>query len=200
MKLTGDKFSIPNIFSYLRIVLIPVFIYLLTIKTAQAWMWALIVFCIASFTDFVDGWLARRLKQESEFGKFIDPIADKFLVISALIAIIAVDPYFEFFDSWMIVIIVARDVLITVMRWFAIKRGRSLRTSRFGKFKTAFQMMSIVIIIMIYMIKKLGFFETHVSVPYWIMLAVTIMTALSGLRYLFTNWHLFLPVKKEVEE
>lgn len=200
MKLTGDKFSIPNIFSYLRIVLIPVFIYLLTIKTAQAWMWALIVFCIASFTDFVDGWLARRLKQESEFGKFIDPIADKFLVISALIAIIAVDPYFEFFDSWMIVIIVARDVLITVMRWFAIQRGRSLRTSRFGKFKTAFQMMSIVIIIMIYMIKKLGFFETHVSVPYWIMLAVTIMTALSGLRYLFTNWQLFLPEKKEAGE
>lgn len=200
MKLTGDKFSIPNIFSYLRIVLIPVFIYLLTIKTAQAWMWALIVFCIASFTDFVDGWLARRLKQESEFGKFIDPIADKFLVISALIAIIAVDPYFEFFDSWMIVIIVARDVLITVMRWFAIKRGRSLRTSRFGKFKTAFQMMSIVIIIMIYMIKKLGFFETHVSVPYWIMLAVTIMTALSGLRYLFTNWQLFLPEKREAGE
>ena len=200
MKLTGDKLSIPNIFSYLRIILIPVFIYLLTIKTAEAWMWALIVFCIASFTDFVDGWLARRLKQESEFGKFIDPIADKFLVISALIAIIAVDPYFELFDSWMILIIVARDVLITVMRWLAIKRGRSLRTSRFGKFKTAFQMMSIVIIIMIYMIKKLGFFETHASVPYWIMLAVTIMTALSGFRYLFTNWHLFLPEKKEAGE
>jgi len=200
LKLTGDKLSIPNIFSYLRIILIPVFIYLLTIKTAEAWMWALIVFCIASFTDFVDGWLARKLKQESEFGKFIDPIADKFLVISALIAIIAVDPYFEVFDSWMIVIIVARDVLITVMRWLAIKRGRSLHTSRFGKFKTAFQMMSIVIIIMIYMIKKLGFFETHASVPYWIMLAVTIMTALSGLRYLFTNWQLFVPEKKETGE
>lgn len=197
MKLTGDKLSIPNIFSYLRIILIPVFIYLLAKRSAEAWMWALIVFCIASFTDFVDGWLARRLKQESEFGKFIDPIADKFLVISALIAIIAVDPYFEIFDIWMIVVIVARDVLITVMRWLAIKRGRSLRTSRFGKFKTAFQMMSIVIIIMIYMIKKLGFFETHVSVPYWIMLSVTIMTALSGLRYLFTNWQLFLPEKKE---
>lgn len=200
MKLTGDKLSIPNIFSYLRIILIPVFIYLLTIKTAQAWMWALIVFCIASFTDFVDGWLARKLKQESEFGKFIDPIADKFLVISALIAIIAIDPYFELFDSWMIVIIVSRDVLITVMRWLAIKKGRSLRTSRFGKFKTAFQMMSIVIIIMIYMVKKIGFFETHASVPYWIMLSVTIMTALSGLRYLFTNWQLFLPEKKETEE
>ncbi len=199
MKLTGNKFSIPNIISYIRIILIPVFIYLLTIKTAEAWLLALIVFCIASLTDFFDGWLARKLKQESEFGKFIDPIADKFLVISALIAIIAIDPYFELFDSWMVVIIVSRDVLITVMRWLAIKRGKSLRTSRFGKFKTAFQMMSIVIIIMIYMVKKIGFFETHVSVPYWIMLAVTIMTALSGLRYLFTNWQLFLPGKKETE-
>ncbi len=127
MKLTGDKFSWPNIISYLRIVLIPLFIYLLTIKTASAWMWALIIFAIASLTDFIDGWLARKLKQESEFGKFIDPLADKFLVISALIAIIAIDPYFELFDSWMILIIVARDVLITFMRWLAIKRGMALR-------------------------------------------------------------------------
>jgi cardiolipin synthase len=127
LKLTGDKFSWPNIISYLRIVLIPLFIYLLTIKTASAWMWALIIFAIASLTDFIDGWLARKLKQESEFGKFIDPLADKFLVISALIAIIAIDPYFELFDSWMILIIVARDVLITFMRWLAIKRGMALR-------------------------------------------------------------------------
>lgn len=197
MKLTGDKFSWPNIISYLRIVLIPLFIYLLTIKTAAAWMWALIVFAVASLTDFIDGWLARKLKQESEFGKFIDPLADKFLVISALIAIIAIDPYFELFDSWMVVIIVSRDVLITVMRWLAIKRGKPLRTSRFGKFKTAFQMMSIVIIIMIYMVKKLGILETHPSVPYWIMLAVTVMTALSGIRYLVTNWQLFFPEKKQ---
>jgi len=197
LKLTGDKFSWPNIISYLRIVLIPLFIYLLTIKTAAAWMWALIVFAVASLTDFIDGWLARKLKQESEFGKFIDPLADKFLVISALIAIIAIDPCFELFDSWMVVIIVSRDVLITVMRWLAIKRGKPLRTSRFGKFKTAFQMMSIVIIIMIYMVKKLGILETHPSVPYWIMLAVTVMTALSGIRYLVTNWQLFFPEKKQ---
>ncbi|HOK02321.1 MAG TPA: CDP-diacylglycerol--glycerol-3-phosphate 3-phosphatidyltransferase [Spirochaetota bacterium] len=200
MKLTGDKFSWPNIISYLRIVLIPLFIYLLTIKTASAWMWALIIFAIASLTDFIDGWLARKLKQESEFGKFIDPLADKFLVISALIAIIAIDPYFELFDSWMILIIVARDVLITFMRWLAIKRGKPLRTSRFGKFKTAFQMMSIVIIIMIYMVKKLGILETHPSVPYWIMFAVTIMTALSGVRYIVTNWQLFFPQKKVKED
>lgn len=199
MKLTGDKLSLPNIFSYLRIILIPFIIYFLTIRTVEYLLYALLIFMFASFTDFIDGWLARKLKQESEFGKFIDPIADKFLVISSLIAIIVIDPTFEILDSWMVVIIVGRDILITVMRWFAIKKGRPLRTSRFGKFKTAFQMLSIVIIIMIYMSKRSGFFDTHESLPYWIMLTVTLMTALSGVRYLVTNWQLFFPVKKEIE-
>ncbi|HNX23340.1 MAG TPA: CDP-diacylglycerol--glycerol-3-phosphate 3-phosphatidyltransferase [Spirochaetota bacterium] len=200
MKLTGDKLSIPNIFSYLRIILIPFIIYFLTIRTVEYLLYALLIFMFASFTDFIDGWLARKLKQESEFGKFIDPIADKFLVISSLIAIIVIDPNFEILDSWMIVIIVGRDILITVMRWLAIKKGRSLHTSRFGKFKTAFQMLSIVIIIMIYMSKRSGFFDTHESLPYWIMLTVTLMTALSGVRYLVTNWQLFFPEKKEIED
>ena len=197
MKIPGDWFSIPNMLSYMRIVLIPLFIYLLTIKTVEAWTLALIVFIIAAFTDFLDGWLARLLKQETEFGKFIDPVADKFLVISALIAIIALDKNFEIFDSWMIIIIAGRDILITIMRMLAIKRGRSLRTSRFGKFKTAFQMMSVVIIIMIYVVRKTGVYSAHESAPYWVMLAVTILTALSGLRYIMTNWRLFLPESRK---
>ena len=191
MRLTGDRFSIPNIFSYLRIFLIPFIIYCLTIRTVEYIIYALLIFMFASFTDFIDGWLARKLNQESEFGKFIDPIADKVLVISSLSAILAIDPYFELFDLWMIAIIVGRDILITVMRWLAIKRGRPLRTSRFGKFKTAFQMLSIGIIIMIYLSKTSGFFVMHESLPYWIMLTVTLMTALSGMRYMFTNWQLF---------
>ena len=191
MRLAGDRFSIPNIISYLRIFLIPFIIYCLKIRTVEYMIYALLIFMFASFTDFFDGWLARKLNQESEFGKFIDPIADKFLVISSLTAILVIDPYFEVFDSWMIVIIVGRDILITVMRWLAIKRGKPLRTSRFGKFKTAFQMLSIGIIIMIYLSKTSGFFVMHESLPYWIMLTVTLMTALSGMRYLITNWQLF---------
>jgi cardiolipin synthase len=96
----------------------------------------------------------------------------------------------------MIIIIVGRDILITVMRILAIKKEKQLHTSHFGKFKTAFQMLSIVIIIMIYMSQKSGFFVTHESVPYYIMLAVTVMTAFSGTRYIITNWRLFFPEKK----
>lgn len=191
MKLKDFEFNLPNIFSLSRVVLVPLFIYLLNKRTAESFMLALIVFILASFTDFLDGWSARKLNKESEFGKFIDPIADKLLVISALAAIIVVDPDFEVFDFWMIVIIVGRDILITVMRYLAIKRGKPLRTSRFGKFKTGFQMVSVVLIVMIYYIRKQGILLTPKSIPYWIMVGVTLLTALSGLRYLITNWRLF---------
>jgi cardiolipin synthase len=189
--------NIPNLLSLSRIVLIPVLIYLLYTKS---WMMVLILFAIASFTDLLDGWSARKLNQESEFGIFIDPLADKFLVISVLAALMVLDPYLKIFDFWMIVVIVGRDVLITFMRYLAMRRGEILHTSKFGKVKTAFQMVSIVIIIMIYFVRKKGIYITHQSVPYWIMVGVTVLTALSGLRYLFTNWRLFLPEKHKEEK
>ncbi len=192
MKIPKFIFNIPNLLSLSRIILIPVLIYLIYQKM---WIYALVLFAVASFTDMLDGWSARKLKQESEFGIFIDPLADKFLVISVLAALMVLDPYLEIFDFWMILVIVGRDVLITFMRYLAIRRGQILKTSQFGKVKTAFQMISIVIIIMIYFVRKRGIYITHQSVPYWIMLGVTILTALSGLRYLFTNWRLFLPEK-----
>ena len=188
--------NVPNILSLSRIVLIPLVVYLLAVKS---WIWALIFFAAASLTDILDGWSARRLNQVSEFGKFIDPLADKFLVISVLTALIVLDPYLEKFDLWMIAVIVARDVMITSMRYLAIRRGQPIRTSRFGKIKTAFQMVSIVIIIMIYFVRKAGIYITSNSVPYWIMVIVTVLTAISGLRYLFTNWRLFVPDKHERE-
>jgi cardiolipin synthase (CMP-forming) len=189
--------TVPNLLSISRIVFIPLFIYLMSLRSLHGWIGALIIFFVASFTDLLDGWSARKLKQESEFGKFIDPLADKFLVISSLVVIIVMDPYLEIIDFWMILIIVGRDILITMMRYLAIKRGAPLKTSRFGKIKTAFQMMSIGIIILIYIVRVSGFAVTHRSVPYWIMLGVTVLTALSGVRYLIVNWRLFLPEKKE---
>ena len=163
------------------------------------------LFLIASLTDILDGWSARKLRQESEFGAFIDPLADKCLVISAIIAIIVLDPGFETFDIWMIFIIAGRDILLTYMRMLAIRKGEQLRTSRLGKVKTAFQMISIVIIIMIYIAKKGNLFVSYELLPYWIMFFVTVFTAISGLRYIVTNRQLFpLPklnmVKKNVDQ
>lgn len=196
LKILQLLLNIPNLLSLLRIILIPLLIYLLYTKS---WIWALILFAAASLTDLLDGWSARKLNQESEFGKFIDPLADKFLVISVLAALMVLDPYLEIFDFWMIVVIVGRDMLITFMRYLAIRRGQTLHTSHFGKIKTAFQMVSIVIIIMIYIVRKKGLYITNQSIPYWIMIIVTVLTALSGLRYLLTNMKLFLPEKHKGE-
>ncbi|HOE19496.1 MAG TPA: CDP-diacylglycerol--glycerol-3-phosphate 3-phosphatidyltransferase, partial [Spirochaetota bacterium] len=138
--------NIPNLLTLSRIILIPLFLYLIFTPTIEHRIWALVIFVIASLTDLLDGWTARKLKQETETGKFLDPLADKFLVISALIAFLFLDPLIPL---WMVIVIIARDLLITLMRYLAIKKGTSLRTSRLGKVKTAFQMISIILIIII---------------------------------------------------
>jgi cardiolipin synthase (CMP-forming) len=210
---------IPNLISLSRIILIPIFLYLLFLPDVKFKIAALVVFIIASVTDILDGWSARQLKQESEFGKFLDPLADKFLVIATLVSFVIIDPLIP---MWMILIIVGRDLLITVMRYAGIKKGMSLRTSRFGKVKTGFQMVSIVIIIMVFIVKSFGIhfvsqseIDRHIKFkdaieltmsldnanpykwliigPYWLMMVVTIITALSGIRYLMFNWKLLLP-------
>lgn len=214
----GSLCSVPNLISLLRIVLIPLFLYFIFTPIPAYRILALVVFAAASITDFFDGWMARRLKQESEMGKFLDPLADKFLVVSGLIAFLILDPLIPF---WMIVVIVGRDILITFMRYLAIKKGHTLRTSRFGKVKTAFQMVSIIVIIMVFVVRKSGvyleikddvFSMYHVFeiitdstdpekwliiAPYCLMALVTLLTALSGIRYLITNWRLFLPPYSE---
>lgn len=208
--------NIPNFLSLLRIILIPLFLYLVFIPESASRIWALVVFILASLTDLLDGWSARKLNQESDFGKFIDPLADKFLVLSAMIAFLILDPLIPI---WMVVIIIGRDVLITLMRYLALRQGMELKTSRFGKIKTAFQMFSIIVIIMVLIVRSSGVDISHkfatddylkfnkvyeiavsshqdrwlIIGPYCLMAFVTLLTALSGIRYIITNRNLFFP-------
>lgn len=210
--------NIPNAISFLRIILIPVFLYLIFLTEVEKRVWALIVFIIASLTDILDGWSARKFGQETSFGKFLDPLADKILVISALIAFLILDPLIP---AWMIFIIILRDVLLTIMRYLAIKKNFVIRTTRFGKVKTAFQMISIIVIIMVLIVRRSAdyivvqstsddfmrlskVYEIYNSqltnkwliiTPYCLMAIVTILTALSGIRYIITNRQLFIPSK-----
>ena len=214
--------NIPNALSIFRIILIPIFLYLIFIHGVEEKIWALVVFVVASLTDLLDGWSARKLGQVTSLGKFLDPMADKFLVISALIAFVILDPLIP---VWMILIIIFRDILLTVMRYLAIRRKSILKTTRIGKIKTAFQMISIIIIIMVLIVRRSENFSVIqyesndimkiskvfeifnsgirykwlIITPYCLMALVTILTALSGLRYLITNWHLFLPSKDKKE-
>lgn len=137
--------NIPNLLTIFRVAFVPFFIYLIMQPSQISHLVAFFVFVCASVTDFIDGYLARRWNQQTEFGKFLDPLADKFLVLGAFITFIFLS---EQIQAWMVLCIVSRDILITSLRYLAIYQGSSLRTSRLAKVKTAFQMFSIVVIIM----------------------------------------------------
>ncbi len=141
------NFNLPNVLTVLRVILVPFFIYFLFQDDFFFRLYALIVFALASFTDLIDGYLARKWKQETEFGKFLDPLADKILVISSFLTFILLD---EQIELWMVLLIIARDMLITSLRWLAIRSGTSLHTTMMGKIKTAFQMGAIFVILVLF--------------------------------------------------
>ncbi|WCL48394.1 CDP-diacylglycerol--glycerol-3-phosphate 3-phosphatidyltransferase [Leptospira sp. GIMC2001] len=143
------NFNLPNILTGLRVLSLPVFIYFLFRSELIYQVWAFVIFAIASITDLVDGYLARKWNQETELGKFLDPLADKFLVIGSFTAFLFLNNQIEL---WMVLVIVFRDILITFLRWLAIREGFSLRTTRMGKIKTTFQMGTILIILVIFML------------------------------------------------
>ncbi len=219
--------TIPNVLTFLRFLSVPIFIYLLLQRDLGSRVAAFALFALASLTDLVDGYLARRLRQESELGKFMDPLADKALVTAALLTFITMSAQVQ---VWMVMCIIGRDILITVLRYLAVYRGQSLRTSVFGKVKTAFQMFAILTIIISFLI--VSYRERHTInasyisaqeagrgawevafdnlsaflqgsdrilydlasfTPYFLMLLTTVLTVISGLRYLITNYRLLAP-------
>ena len=187
-----DVYNLPNFLTALRIVLTPVFLLLLF---ADTWYWkslAFVVFSAASLTDFYDGKLARKGNQETALGRFLDPLADKILVTSALIAL-ALN---RMVNVWLVVPIVGRDILITGMRLYGISRGRQMQTSRLAKWKTAVQLFTVLFILFVIGLEEtvgrfaggetFFFDERLIQVLANALLAgVLLLTLLSGCHYLF---------------
>lgn len=139
--------NLPNKLTLLRVVLIPVFVVLLLLEGGQNYtlrIAALIVFCIASFTDFLDGQIARRNNLVTNFGKFMDPLADKLLVCSALICMIELRQL----PSWYVITVIAREFIISGFRLVAADNGIVIAASWWGKFKTTFQMLTVILLIL----------------------------------------------------
>ena len=139
--------NLPNKLTLLRVVLIPVFVVLLLLEGGQndtLRIAALIVFCIASFTDFLDGQIARRHHLVTNFGKFMDPLADKLLVCSALICMIELGQL----PSWYVITVIAREFIISGFRLVAADNGIVIAASWWGKFKTTFQMLTVILLIL----------------------------------------------------
>ena len=163
--------NLPNKLTVCRVILIPFFFFFLLFDPASvSFKWiALGIFVIASLTDMLDGKIARKYNLITDFGKFMDPLADKLLVCSAMIGLIELGRI----PSWIVIVIIAREFVISGFRLIASDNGRVIAASYWGKFKTTFQM--IMVILMIADIQN-NVFYMLTQVIMWIALALTIIS------------------------
>lgn len=183
------KLTIPNQLTILRILLTPIFIFLFLKKTSFEQLSASLIFFIASFTDWYDGWYARRFGVISRWGQFMDPLADKIVVISALVAFAILGYVFW----WMVWVIIIRDVVITFNRIYALNTNKPIITHSVAKWKTAIQMLTIFLILFFINLRNFYFpnLSTY-SAQYFdfigiSMIIVTFLTVLSGTIYVIEN-------------
>jgi len=134
--------QIPNVLTLLRVLVIPLFVALLIDPVPPANLWAAGIFIVASITDWLDGYLARLYRAESILGTVLDPLADKILVMAALV-MLAAAPSHSRISAWMAVLLLAREMLVTGLRSLAAIKGVVLPASRFAKHKTAWTMVAI---------------------------------------------------------
>ncbi|MDD7362986.1 MAG: CDP-diacylglycerol--glycerol-3-phosphate 3-phosphatidyltransferase [Peptoniphilus sp.] len=167
--------NIANKLTVLRLVLVPVFVILMLINTAASVRIGAIVFVVASFTDFLDGYLARKHHLVTTFGKFLDPLADKILTISAFILLVenGVIP------AWGVIIIVARELAITGFRVIAASEDVTIAASPFGKIKTITQLASLIVLLFSPLLPQtLGIVLFYIAV---------VLTVASGIDYFVKN-------------
>lgn len=183
------RLTIPNQLTILRILLTPLFVYLFLKRSPYEQLSASVIFLIASLTDWYDGWYARKFGVISRWGQFMDPLADKIVVISALVTFAILNYVFW----WMVWIIIVRDVIVTFNRTYALYIGRPIITHSIAKWKTATQMATIFLIL-IY-INWHNFFFPHnpqYQAQYFdvvgiSMMIVTFLTVTSGVIYIIEN-------------
>ena len=176
-------FNIPNLLTWLRIILIPLFVGIFYFE--KSWvslpnqnLVATVLFTLAAVTDWFDGWLARKLNQTSEFGAFLDPVADKLMVAAALIVLLQLGRV----DAIVALIIIGREIAISALReWMAqIGASKSVAVSLVGKIKTVSQMIAIPLLLYD---DPLGAFDPH-GVGTWLIYIAAALTLISMFYYL----------------
>jgi CDP-diacylglycerol--glycerol-3-phosphate 3-phosphatidyltransferase len=164
--------NLPNILTVVRILLVPVLVVALLGKTHGGDLLAAIVFAAASLTDAIDGHLARARNSITTFGKLMDPIADKLLIIAALVALVSLNRL----EAWVAMVIIAREFAVTALRMAATQQGVIIAASPLGKLKTATQVLAVMALIVIH------------GHPAWVSLLVYVtvaITVFSGLDFIF---------------
>lgn len=172
------EMNLPNKLTMLRVIMIPVFLVVLL----SGWVSeplnryiAVIIFMAASFTDFLDGHIARKYNLVTNFGKFMDPLADKLLVAAALISMVELGDI----AAWIVIVIISREFIITGFRLIAVENGRVIAASMWGKAKTVSQMIMIIIVLS-------GILQGSIINTVLIYLAA-VLTIISGVDYIVKN-------------
>ena len=163
----------------LRVLMIPLFLVFMYLSggTSNLWMWlSLAVFIIASVTDFIDGYIARHYNQVSDFGKFLDPLADKLLVIAAM----SMFCEWGVFPAWVLMIVLTREFAVSGLRMVAGPKGKVIAAGKSGKFKTASTMVGLCVMMAF----------PGVDIINLIVIAmIAITTVYSGVEYFIQNWN-----------
>ena len=200
-----------NVITIVRILLVPVFVVAILSPWTewvgfgsadwQSWV-AAAIFILISSTDWLDGYLARKRNEVTDFGKFLDPLADKILVMAALLVLIELGSL----PSWIVLVIVAREFIVSGVRMVAASKGEVIAASYLGKFKTVFQMVAIVLFVVKGSAPIAGVgssFALAVNVLAWAVMAVALMlTVVSMVDYLSKARHLigFRPKDRGTDE
>ena len=165
--------NLPNKLTLLRIIMIPVFVVLLYLDFPFNNLVALAVFILASITDTLDGYIARKYNLITDFGKFMDPIADKLLVTAAMLVFVD----WHMMPAWVVIVVVAREFIVSALRLVAANNGRVIAAGWSGKVKTASTMVCIYIMLL--------------GLPQWVnavcSAVILVTTAYSGIEYLVKN-------------
>lgn len=187
--------NLANKLTLLRIFLVPLFvIFMILDNNYYGVIIATIIFIIASITDKIDGYIARSRNQITNFGKFMDPLADKLLVTAALISLVQLNVI----PAWAVIIILSREFAVTGLRTLAAAEGKVIAASNWGKLKTVFQMLAIVLLLIVESMKAIPMVATTMMtttlsvalieyIPLAIFYIAVIITIISGWDYFAKN-------------
>jgi len=172
--------NLPNALTSIRILLIPVFILLFLSPGPLRSVGAAVIFAIAALTDLLDGYLARRWKQITRLGKLLDPIADKLLILSALILLVD----FDRVSAWIAIVLIGREVAMTGLRAIASSEGIVISAEPMGKYKLAIQVAAVVLLILDYQAPYVNF-RAWGTALLWISMILAVSSAIQyGMKYL----------------
>lgn len=184
--------NLPNKLTISRILLTFLFIFFIFQKGLIAIVLATVTFILASLTDFYDGYLAKKYHLVSDFGKLMDPIADKFLILAAFLSFVSM----QIVHAWIVLLILGREIMITGLRLYALTKGKVLAAERGGKHKTVSQIVAIFAILGFLIFKEsISLYSNwSTTLQFWwhlaidiLMLIVVTLTLISGVSYLWNN-------------